>query len=832
MAHITSNLIYLSAGCNTSPHCVAWGNNNVVLYASDANIIVCDPTSLKTASERPGFRACQSLRHHSESVNCVRWITFPGDAAAPQYQFISLSSDKTCVIWTVRGSDGENGLADSWKFSVLQQLELKVPLQVGRCIYTSQPGHFSESRDSSAALLTIAGIDGSVTIWIRKDKLGFELANTISFGRGQVLDLDITRLSGSESVLLACGGDDGKIHLFGLLLSGAQSTKLAVLEGHEDWIRTVEFSLPDTSGLTHMLSAGQDCTVRLWTFYAKESYNVDSGDLWSRVNSKQFVLPGSGKDFVVVFDTLLFGHENWIYGAHWAPPLVEGGKAVQPLRILTASMDKTVVIWEPQAEFGGVWSDTSRVGEVGGNNLGFYGCQFSPDGQSILSHSFSGSLHLWTRSEEATTWTPSVVSGGHFSSVNDITWDPRGLYVLSTGQDQSTRLHAPWLLDTDSEEWHEMGRPQVHGYDLQCLARTGPFSFASGAEEKIVRHFQAPKSFLLNFSELSKVDVSGDLANAPEGANVPALGLSNKAVFEAEERADADRHPTDRYPENSFSAVRLTQPPSEEDLIQNTLWPETHKLYGHGYEISSLACNHSCTILASASRATRPEDAEIYLWRVRDPATSPSKFLFNREERLPAHTLTVTQMAFSHNDRFLLSVSRDRTWVLSRQQQQKTQSHSWQYEICTRSDKKNGHSRIVWCCAWTPDDVYFATGSRDKTVCVHNVKEENGQVLVELLHRLTFDEPITALDLTLKFTDHTRYLLVVGIEDGHVAVHSFDRAGTEEPAHLLTLPDKHHKAVNRIRFQPFLGEGVIHPSVLVATCGADCAVKIFKLSTA
>lgn len=38
-----------------------------------------------------------------------------------------------------------------------------------------------------------------------------------------------------------------------------------------------------------------------------------------------------------------------------------------------------------------------RVGEVGGNTLGFYGCQMSADGSMILAHAFHGALHLWCK---------------------------------------------------------------------------------------------------------------------------------------------------------------------------------------------------------------------------------------------------------------------------------------------------------------------------------------------------------------------------------------------------------------------------------------------------
>ena len=53
-----------------------------------------------------------------------------------------------------------------------------------------------------------------------------------------------------------------------------------------------------------------------------------------------------------------------------------------------------------------------------------------------------------------------------------------------------------------------------------------------------------------------------------------------------------------------LSTVMFTfsAPPTEEHLLQNTLWPETQKLYGHGYEIFSLACDPAGKVLASSCK--------------------------------------------------------------------------------------------------------------------------------------------------------------------------------------------------------------------------------------
>lgn len=50
--------------------------------------------------------------------------------------------------------------------------------------------------------------------------------------------------------------------------------------------------------------------------------------------------------------------------------------------------------------------------------------------------------------------------------------------------------------------WHELARPQVHGYDIQCLAILSRYQYASGAEEKVVRLFKAPGNFIENFQRI------------------------------------------------------------------------------------------------------------------------------------------------------------------------------------------------------------------------------------------------------------------------------------------------------------------------------------------
>jgi len=51
-----------------------------------------------------------------------------------------------------------------------------------------------------------------------------------------------------------------------------------------------------------------------------------------------------------------------------------------------------------------------------------------------------------------------------------------------------------------------MARPQVHGYNMSSVAMLSSLSFASSAEEKVIRAFQAPSNFIENMSQLAKID--------------------------------------------------------------------------------------------------------------------------------------------------------------------------------------------------------------------------------------------------------------------------------------------------------------------------------------
>lgn len=93
----------------------------------------------------------------------------------------------------------------------------------------------------------------------------------------------------------------------------------------------------------------------------------------------------------------------------------------------------------------------------------------------------------------------------------------------------------------------------------------------------------------------------------------------------------------------------------EVDLLQNTLWPEKEKLYGHGFEIMAVATTKDGRYIASSCKATKAEYASIILWSAQD---------YKKITELRGHALTVTTIVFSPDGKWLVTAGRDRSWIL------------------------------------------------------------------------------------------------------------------------------------------------------------------------
>lgn len=443
---------------------------------------------------------------------------------------------------------------------------------------------------------------------------------------------------------------------------------------------------------------------------------------------------GSLYESGVTLEALLIGHEEMITAVQWRPQ-----SSSSPC-LISSSMDRSILLWteeiitEPTTDdsggsgavggggtsstnngLGNVWVPITRVGTAGGilggsigsSLLGFVNVVWNGDGTSIVGHGYGGSIHLWSSSnagggeadngggdDVVERWRAEPCLTGHFRGVTDIDWEiTSGRYLLSVGMDQTCRLwsllppmqiltpeYNNHLSNTDntlSRIWREIGRPQVHGYDLTSVACTDThhrkYRFVSGAEEKEGRTFEAPLSTIRLLNTLDHYGTTTTTTKTPEPSSskaattseyddgsrverayIPSLGLSNRATAAdameeggcdtivrtgASASADTTINPavadgrTTTVSSSSLSVEGLIDTlPTERDLGVTTLWPELRKLFGHSTELICLTSvittrddvedgekeetKEEVVLVASSCKARDMEHASIRIWDV------------------------------------------------------------------------------------------------------------------------------------------------------------------------------------------------------------------------
>jgi len=317
--------------------------------------------------------------------------------------------------------------------------------------------------------------------------------------------------------------------------SGSQDSKIRVWEIKAQQVGAATTDMPSSSGLNTELEVEDDAVE------GEVIVEIDEDELESEARLK-FVV--EGVQYAVLLESLLVGHEDWVTSVTWMPTVTTttaAGSAPEEVeyRLFSTSMDRNMVIWSPDESAGGVWVPKVRMGDIGGalggsiggNLLGFVGGCVSPSGASLMGVGYGGSFHLWTQDAQSEgqegRWAPVPFGSGHFGSVNDLCWsdDAAGPYLTTISGDQTCRIFAPlvpqlatsgYTLTSDVQivsssaapVWREISRPQIHGYDLNCLVQApqrGVHTLYTAGEEKLIRVFDAPVTVLRGLEKLSGI---------------------------------------------------------------------------------------------------------------------------------------------------------------------------------------------------------------------------------------------------------------------------------------------------------------------------------------
>ena len=721
--------------------------------------------------------------------------------------------------------------------------------------------------------------DATVNVWSFESGRA-TLIQTIKTAKKYLpLAVALYSLGEDDAFILAVAGTSNIIQIFTSAQDEStgqiQFTSQATLPGHENWIRSLDFihENPDENESSDLLlaSASQDKYIRIWRIHqgtalsALSAVGVDiSANALAPGNKIHKITAGSAATkYCVMFEALLLGHEDWIYTARWSRSPSGIPSQPQQLQLLSASADNSLSIWESDPE-SGIWITAARLGEVSrekgattatGSIGGFWTGLWSPSGETVITLGRTGSWRRWDFDRDDLAWRQNFAVSGHTRAVTGISWSRDGSYLLSTSADQTTRLHAEWSTSPGKEKegqnkntWHEMSRPQIHGYDLNCIDSLGATSFVSGADEKLMRVFTEPKAVARMLNRLtggvliddSEIDSSSTLA--ADAATMPVLGLSNKAIDVVDDSVEiptaadqmASQTNTDRDALDPASLVRrsaleIDHPPFEESLSRHTLWPEVEKLYGHGYEISCLAASHDGRLIASACKASSLNHAVIRIFE--------TKRWTEIRPPLAAHTLTVTRLRFSGDDRFLLSVGRDRQWAVFERQQ----TEEGEYKLLQANPK--GHTRMILDAAFAPPvrdggDVVFATAGRDKSVKVWALQQKDGQRSFELALAMPQEHPVTAIDFLSEASGEGKLTLAVGTEKGKLSVVTLSVENKEEHGPVVTLG-----AVSEVRQELCLPKAVMQLAWRprsreergdrreLAIAGEDGSLRIYSFSS-
>ncbi|VUZ46964.1 unnamed protein product [Hymenolepis diminuta] len=818
---------YTAAAINSRPECISVqhfhhsGVAQMLAYGSSRAICLA-----KTVNN--DIRVFKTIFGNHDTVSCVRWIdSFKGP---------TITKFESCLV-----SGSEDGNVKIWSIGGNQEKEL-ISVKLPSAVISV---HAVFADESESQIVLAAACKEQITVWTLRlshvdDKAtSAEVINeiVIEYTTYTCLTLRLWCLMQNLLVLFA-GMSSGHAEVRTVVPGESSAAIAGCLQGHCDWINCLDCiqmhppTEPAVKGQQILVATGsKDNQIRIWHLQFLEG----SGE---GLKDQRLKLPAPYSRthiFLSRLESVIKGHDHSVTGLAWSP--VPWTPTSRP-QLLSASADKTLIIWAPSDPLflsngeanlvsEGAWLEQISVGTVGGKSLGFLGCAWGNYNNEIYGHGFRGDLSTWSTNGE-----PRITLTGHYNTVTDLSWCREVIdgapiksiassvdgessisvypaYLLTCGLDSTVRLHGLFYTEGSGcsppvRMWRELARPQLHGYEINSVVSMDFIHYISAGDEKVGRVFSATESFVERFLSEATIKTHPGLQLLPLAAVQPEQGLSNRPMIEEEEQDLIEANP---------EYIKQSYPPTESALTETTLWLETNKLYGHGNELYSLALNPQGTLLASTCKAAKEEFAQILLWRTDN---------WQIHQTLHFHRLTVSQMRFNTAGDKLVSVSRDRLWALWKAGNDSGDEMHPNFQLYKRPGK-NAHSRIIWSCAWSPDNTAFFTASRDKQIMAWD--SESGE---RIGSPWSLSEPITSFDIGSTICGHAgAFFAAVGFETGGIellAISLTDQTCTS----LFKMPANWSHmglSVKCLALHPINDEESI-----LASGGEDGMVRIFKIN--
>ncbi|BCW99929.1 MAG: hypothetical protein KatS3mg024_2756 [Armatimonadota bacterium] len=311
--------------------------------------------------------------------------------------------------------------------------------------------------------------------------------------------------------------------------------------------------------------------------------------------------------------------------------------------LASGSWDGTIKVWRV--------ADGLLIRTLTGPSHSVFSIAFSPDGQILASGNWDGTINIWRIAEGALIRRFS----GHADAVTSVAFSPDGQTLATGSWDSTIRLWLVWdgsLIRTLTGHLDDV---------LSVAFSPDGQTLASGSDDKSIRIWRVS-----------------------DGSPIRTLTGHAYSVYSVAFSPDGQILASGSW-DNTIRLWRV----SDGTFIRT--------LTGHTASVNSVAFSPDGQTLASGSY-----DLSIRFWRISDGTILRS---------LAAHTSAVNSVAFSPDGQTLASGSGDNSLKI------------WRVSDGSVSRKLTGHSNVVTSVAFSPDGQTLASGSQFDTILLWRVSD-------------------------------------------------------------------------------------------------------------